>query len=302
MTKSRTDNKFQFRPFWFAASSYYFLLLLFALILAFVTWLIFQDSEDETSIIIAVSVFVVIFVTGIFIRGKLKRRVQTKILIGNNKLNEKFIIKKKAKVEKKLTIPINAKIIAEIEKKSEAANLLGNLSEVHWEVFEICNDYLEMIESELKTVGTGSPRITALVKGREKIRRLHKKHLLDWVALESGELTKNTNLMPTLGEKVIGGNRALMVLESALEFYPNEKKITDSILAINEFVSSTKVAESVENAEIAASQNDIPAAVRFYRDALFQLASEHIRISEKEDVAARINQEINKLRSRKQVL
>ncbi len=302
MTKTRINNKFQIRPFWFAASSYYFLLLLFSLILGFVAWIIFQNNEDETPIIIAVSVFIVIFVTGTFIRGKLKQRVQTKILIGNNKLNEKFLVKKKAKVEKKLTIQTNAKIITEIEKKSEAANLLGNLSEVHWEVFEICNDYLEMIDSEFKTVGNGSPRITELVKGREKIRRLHKKHLLDWVALESGELTKNANLMPTSGEKVTGGNRALLVLESALEFYPNEKKITDSILAINEFVSSTKVAESIENAEKAVSQQDIQMAISFYRDALFQLASEHIRIIEKEDVAARINQEIDKLRSRKSVI
>jgi tetratricopeptide (TPR) repeat protein len=202
----------------------------------------------------------------------------------------------KIKEPNKLTLEKNAAILRNIERKSEAARVLGKLPDAHWEVFEICNEYLQITERELHTVGVGSPRLPALRLGREKIQELHKFHLLTWASVETKTLTQEARIRATIAEKLETAQKALAVLDSALRFYPNETELTESATAVEEFIASIKISHWIEQAERSAFKGNYKRAVSHYRDALFYLARENVRSEEREMIAEKINAEIEKLR------
>jgi hypothetical protein len=196
----------------------------------------------------------------------------------------------------KLSLEKNAAIIKEIEKKSEAARILGKLPEGHLEVFEMCDEYLRINKQELETVGIGSPRLAALRRGKDKVQNLHRFHLLAWAEIESRGLTLEAKNRVTISEKLEAAQRALTVLDSALHFYPGETQLIESADALREFVASIKISHWIEQAERSAFKGNYKRAISHYRDALFFLARENIQKEEKEIVAEKINSEILKLR------
>ena len=90
--------------------------------------------------------------------------------------------------------------------------------------------------------------------------------------------------------------RALAVLDSAIEFYPNEKLLIDSILVVKDFIVSTRVSHWIEQAERCAFKGNYKRALNHYRDALFYLARENVRDAERNLIAEKINLEIEKIR------
>jgi hypothetical protein len=246
VAKMTYENQVQIRPFWYYATSYYVLLFAFSCLVSVAISIVLTESDEEFSFLLAIIIFLFLFSLGMFVRGRIKKRIRTQILLENNKHSEKFRIRQKSVPEKKLSNSDNDRFVAKIEKKSEAAKLLGNLSEVHKEVFEHCNAYLSLIDDELKTVGVGSPRMAGLRRGRDKVRKIHKEHLLKWVANESSELTRTANALQTSTERVTSGNRVLSVLKIALDYYPTEKRLIESIFAVNEFINTAKRAENLE--------------------------------------------------------
>ena len=170
------------------------------------------------------------------------------------------------------------------------------MPDVHWEVFEICNEYLSVNKRELETVGTGSPRLAALRRGKDVVSQLHKFHLLAWAEIESRSLTQEAKNQVKFSEKLKDAQGALNVLESALRFYPNETQLRESEEAIKEFVVSLKISHSIEQAERAKFKENYKRAISLYRDALFSLARENVKSLERELLAEKINSEIEKIR------
>jgi tetratricopeptide (TPR) repeat protein len=198
--------------------------------------------------------------------------------------------------ENKLTLEKNAAILKEIAQKSEAASVLGKLPEAHWEVFELCDHYLNRSEKELETVRVGSPRLATLNRSREKVRNLHKFHLLAWSSAESRSLIQEAQTSVTISKKLEIATRALNILDSALQFYPNEQTLLESATAVNEFIASAKISHWIEQAERAAFKGNYKRAINHYRDALFYLARQNVRSSERDLIADKINLEIGKLK------
>jgi hypothetical protein len=295
VTKSISDKQLESRPFWFSALNYFLVLVVIAVLLSFISWLITREFDEEISLIVFAIVFLTVLGVGSFIRSKLKRSVQTKILIANNKQNDRIRIRKKEESETKLSVTANSNLVSQIEKKSEAANLLGRIPKVHLEVFECCNEYLEIIDDELKRVGAGSPRLISFLKGRERIKKLHKKHLLQWAETEASELISQSNRLDSLSERIRIGKKTLIVLESALEFYPNEKRLMESREALERFVSSALISESMENAEKCLAAADDVSATKYYYQALEEIERSKAPAYEKEPISAHINQEISRL-------
>jgi hypothetical protein len=196
----------------------------------------------------------------------------------------------------KLSVEKNAAIVKEITKKSDAAKILGKLPEGHLEVFEMCNEYLLVNEKELETVGVGSPRLAALRRGREVVQDLHHFHLLSWAEIESLTLTQEAKNRVTISEKLETAQKALSVLDSALQFYPNEARLVESENALREFIASIKISHWIEQAERSAFKGNYKRAISHYRDALFFLARGNIQAEEKEIIAGKINSEIDRLR------
>ena len=290
-------NKTYRRPFWLPAPAYYILAVAISAAIFFLVWGILHEGEEMPWIPAGILACMTI-ATAVVVREFFLRRARNQFLRAQKRLdyNIKSVAQHKSKDSNKLTLEKNAAILRNIERKSEAARVLGKLPDAHWEVFEICNEYLQITERELHTVGVGSPRLPALRLGREKVREMHKFHLLTWAAVETKALTQEARIRATIAEKLETAQKALAVLDSALGFYPNETELIESATAIEEFIASIKVSHWIEQAERSAFKGNYKRAVSHYRDALFYLARENVRSDERDMIAEKINAEIEKLR------
>ncbi len=288
------------RPFWLPASNYYILSFAVAVAFFFLVWGLLHEESDDMAYVPAGIGASLLLVGAVFLREVILRKARNRYLLAERRLdynlNNIALHRPPNQNPNKLTLEQNAAIIAQIRKKSEAAQILAKLSDGHWEVFEMCNQYLILNESEIVTVGIGSPRLAALRRGKEIVGELHKFHLLAWAEIESRALTQESKNNVTISEKLKTAQKALTVLDSALQFYPNEVKLLESETALREFAASIKISHRLEQAERAAFQGNNKRAISHYRDALFFLARENVREEEKEIIAEKINSEIAKLR------
>lgn len=300
-TKFRRSSGETVQPFLPPAAVFYLLATVIALVTFFLTLLVLSDSEEDILWIPAGVIAGLILVGAVIIREIILRNRRNNLLLAQERLD--FNLKKASRQnpapvdENKLTLEKNLAILNQISQKSEAARVLGKLGEAHWEVFELCDEYLHRSERELETVRTGSPRLAALNRGREQVRAFHKYHLLAFSEVESRSLIQEAKASATINGKLEIAARALNILDSALEFYPNEQQLIESANAVKEFIVSIKVSHWVEQAEKAAFKGNRKRAINHYRDALFFLARENIRNNERDLIAERINREIEKLRN-----
>lgn len=263
-------------------------------------WGILHEGDEETPWIPAGIGASVILAGAVFLREVVLKNARRRYLLAQKRLdyNIQNISVKSAKSQNsnKLSLEQNASIIEEINRKSEAAKILGKLPDGHLEVFEICNEYLLRNERELQTAGVGSPRIAALRRSREKVRNLHKFHLLTWAEIESRSLTQEAKNRVTISQKVETAQKALTILESALHFYPKEARLFESADLIKEYIGSIKISHWIEQAEKAAFKGNNKRAISLYRDALFFLARDNVQSEKTQLIAEKISGEIDKLR------
>lgn len=298
--KSGNDAYKYRRPFWLPASNYY-ILAIAATIAFFVLILgLIHEGEEDASFIIAGIGSSGVLLGAVILREVVLRKARNRYMAAQKKLdynlNNIALHVRANRNANKLSADQNTAIIREIEKKSEAAKILGKLPEGHLEVFEMCNEYLIVNKKEMESVGIGSPRLAGLRRGKEIIRDLHHYHLLTWAEIESRALTQEAQNRVTMSEKLETAQKALAVLDSALQFYPNETKLVESRNALQEFTSSIKVSHWIEQAERSAFKGNYKRAISHYRDALFFLARGNIHREESEIIAEKINAEIAKLR------
>ena len=289
------------QPFWLPASSYYFLAVAVAIAVFFVSWWFLDNGNISESpwILSGVLSSIVLVLAGllreIVLKDARKRYIAAKVQLDRNvggfSSSSGF-----AKKKPKLSINLNSAILKDIEKKSAAANTLKQLPDVHLEVFELCEEYLQMTKRELNTIGVGSPRFGSIRLGMQRVKKLHRFHLLAWAAVESGIYTEAARKCETTSEKFETADRALTVLNSALEFYPNELQLIESAGLVKEFTSSAKISNLIEQAEHAVFRKDNNTAIGLYRDALFYLARDEIKNENKDAIAEKINSEIKMLR------
>lgn len=291
------SNSFLIRlPFWFSTSNYYVLAAALSIAVFFLAWGFLSENDSEIPWITAGTAASLVLIGAVVIRSVLMRRIHRSFAPDQMDFNLRNLRKEQNDSNKsKLTIEKNALILNEIEKKSKAAQVLEKLPEGHLEVFELCEEYLKKNEVELNNAGVGSPRLPVLRRSREKVEKLHKYHLLAWASLESRLLIQDAKIQPSVSEKIENSQRALSVLDSAAQFYPNETLLTDSITVVKEYISTVRVEHWIEQAERAAYKQNYKRAINHYRDALYFLARENERTPEKDLIAEKINAEIEKL-------
>ena len=85
------------------------------------------------------------------------------------------------------------------------------------------------------------------------------------------------------------------VIQSALEFYPEEESLLGSRNVLLELIASIKVSGWVEKAERAAFKGDYKRAMSLYRDALFYLGRDNVSSEGRDQAAQRINAEIERI-------
>ena len=289
------------RPFWLPASNYYILAASVTAAFFFLVWGILHEGDEETPFIVAGIGASLVLGSAVVIREIFLRKARHRYLLVERKLDynvKNFSLPSKLSNNDfdKLTLEKNAAIVKEIQKKSETVRGLGNFSNGHLEVFEICNKYLSVAEKQLETVRVGSPRLAGLRRGREIVGELHRYHLLSWAEIEARELTQKARNYVTVSEKLNTAQEALNIVESALQFYPQEARLTESELALKDFIASIKISHWIEQAERSAFKGSYKRAISLYRDALFFLDREDLKNEDREAIADKINVEIESLR------
>ena len=179
----------------------------------------------------------------------------------------------------------------DVQKQSQEAESAGN-PEVHFYVFQLCQDYLASADDALRSSTLSSEKRNSIRAGQERARALQKHHLLTWAKDSSRALTYEAQQRARTSERIEAANRALHCLESALKYYPQETELLESSAAIREFIASVKVAHWVELAERSAFKGHYRRAIDRYKDALFYLSrgamKEEVRVANTERIGREI--------------
>lgn len=294
----RQNQQFH-QPFWLSASNYYILTIAISIATFFLVWGVFHEYEEEVPWITAGIVASLILMASVILREFILRKIYQKFLAAQKRLD--YNIKSVYKVTKnghqteRLTLERNAEILREIERKSKAAKSISKLSAPHLEVFEMCEAYLQKSSRELGGIIKSSPRFAALNKGQERVLVLRRFHLLSWASLESQFYIQNSKVQATVNDKLENANRALEVLNSAIQFYSDEQKLIESVEVVKGFIVTIKVAHWIEQAEKSAFRGHHKKAINYYQDALYFLARENEQTPETDLMVEKINLEIEKL-------
>lgn len=289
-------------PFWLPASNYYVLALAISLCAFFLLWGILHDGGEQTPWITSGVVASLVLICAVFLREIILRRARNRFLAAerqfNRSLNGVYLrTAVRSPKDEKLSLEQNADLLRAIKKKSDAAITLARFADGHREVFEMCGEYLALIDREFDGIGKGSPRLPVFRSSRNSVVEFHKYHLLQWASIRSRALALEANNQQNPGERLSAAQGAIDVLESALAFYPSEPALVESRELLDEVVIGIKAASRIEQAERAESEGDINAARHFYRDALFFLSGHNHYMGgpEREDALQRINSGLERL-------
>ncbi len=231
------------RPFWIPASTYYFLASAVAIGVFFLVWAILHDSQEESPWIPAGLVASGILICSGALRELILRGARKRAVIEQQRLDLAILsgpMPRVAADPDKLTLERNTAFLNEIQRKSEAARVLASIPASHREVFELCEEYLGLVDRELPRVNIGSPRLRPLTKGREYAARFHRYHMLRWAegVAKSFAQVAATEFDPA--RKLENATEVLAALGMASLHYPDESKLKDSESAVKELILSTK--------------------------------------------------------------
>ncbi len=290
------------QPFWLPAANYYVLSVAISTAFFFIVWGILHDTGDEMPWVSAGIAASILLSGAVLLREIVMRRARSRFLrqqrVMDNRLHAAALRAhiNDPRTSNKLTIERNSAILYEIGQKSQAAKLLNKFSSSHREVFEMCGEYISLNENELKSVNANSPRLAPLLKGRSIVAETHRYHLLKWAEIEAKNLTYEAQNRPKVDDRLEAAQSAINVIETALQYYPEEQALQQSRCVLTELAVSVKVSNWVERAERAAFKGDNVKALSLYRDALFDLGRDGVQNDSRHEAARRINEEIEYLR------
>ena len=268
-----------------------------ALALFFGLWWMLISGGDEAPWIPAGLAASVVLLVALSAREVVMRRAWTRYLLeqGGDPSLRSSGEHKRSSSSKSRTSSVSAAARI-VQKRSEEADAGAN-AESHFEVFQLCQEYLVTADEALKSNNYPSDKRMAVKAGQERVRTLQKHHLLTWARNSSRALTYEAQQRSRTSDKIEAANRALHCLESAQQFYPEEADLNQSSVAIREFIASVKVAHWVELAERSAFKGHYRRAIERYKDALFYLNRETVKDEIRIPGAERIAREIESLQS-----
>jgi len=269
-----------------------------AIALFLALWWILINGGDEAPWIPAGLAASVVLLVVLSAREVVMRRAWTRYLLeqGGERSTRPSSNKKNFSSKSHSTSVLSATWRA-IQKQSEEADSTSN-PEAHFDVFQLCQDYLSTTDDTLRSENLPAEKRIAIRAGQDRIRAIQKHHLLTWARDSSRSLTYEAQQRARTSDKIEAANRALHCLESAQKFYPEETELNESSVAIREFIASVKVAHWVELAERSAFKGQYRRAIERYKDALFYLNRETVKEDVRIPGAERIGREIESLQSR----
>jgi len=268
--------------------------------LFFGLWWILVSGGDEAPWLPAGLAASVVLLVALSAREVVMRRAWTRYLLENG-ISQKpssHSRQRSRSQRKAFSTSLHSAALRAIQKQSTAAEAPGSTPEMHLDVAHLCQDYLASTDEAIKSGGFAGEKGIAIRAGQERVRALHRHHLLAWARGHSQALTHEAQQRARTFDKIETATRAIDCIDSVLRIYPEEAELNESRVALREFIASVKVAHWVELAERTAFKGHYRRAIDRYRDALFYLnqdvVKEEIRLAGTE----KIEREIAKLKTR----
>jgi tetratricopeptide (TPR) repeat protein len=285
-----------------SSAGYLAVALVLAAGLFFLLWWMLLRSGDEAPWLPAGLAASVVLLVALSAREVVMRRAWNRYLLDNG-INQKHPSHSSSRSssrssKKGFSASLHSSALRAIQKQSSAADLPGSTPESHLDVAHLCHDYLSSTDEAMRSGRLGSEKGIAIRSGQERVRALHKHHLLTWARGHARALTHEAQQRARTFDKIETANKALECIDSALRVYPNEPELNESKIAIGEFIASVKVAHWVELAERSAFKGHYRRAIDRYRDALFYLNQEVVKEDVRVAGTEKIERQIAELQSR----
>ena len=263
-------------------------------------WWILVSGGDEAPWLPAGLAASVVLLVALSAREVLMRRAWTRYLLENG-INERpsSRSRRSGRSQKRgFSSSFHSAALRTIQKQSSAADAPGSTPEMHLDVAQLCHDYLARTDEAIKSGTSISEKGIAMRAGQERVRALHRHHLLVWSKAHSQSLTREAQQRARHFDKIETATRAIDCLNSVLRIYPDEAELSDSRVALEEFIASVKVAHWMELAERSAFKGHYRRAIDRYRDALFYLNQDVVKQEVRTAGTEKIEGEIAKLKAR----
>lgn len=273
--------------------------------LFFFLWWLLVRGGDEAPWLPAGLASSVVLLVALSAREVVMRRAWTRYLLENGihdtrrKVSSSTSSRSSSRSAKKgFSSSVHSAALRTIQKQSTAADFPHATPEAHLDVAQLCHDYLASTDEAIRSGSYGSEKGIAIRAGQERVRALHKHHLLTWAKGQSRLLTHEAQQRARTFDKIETANRALDCIDSALRVYPDEPELNESKTAISEFIASVKVAHWVELAERSAFKGHYRRAIDRYRDALFYLNQDVVKADVRHAGTDKIEREIVELQAK----
>jgi tetratricopeptide (TPR) repeat protein len=263
-------------------------------------WWILVSGGDEAPWLPAGLAASVVLLVALSAREVLMRRAWTRYLLENG-INERPSSRSRTSgrsQKRGFSSSFHSAALRTIQKQSSAADAPGSTPEMHLDVAQLCHDYLARTDEAIKSGTSISEKGIAMRAGQERVRALHRHHLLVWSKAHSQSLTREAQQRARHFDKIETATRAIDCLNSVLRIYPDEAELSDSRVALEEFIASVKVAHWMELAERSAFKGHYRRAIDRYRDALFYLNQDVVKQEVRTAGTEKIEREIAKLKAR----
>ena len=284
-----------------SSTGYLMVAFIAAVSLFFLLWWVLVRTGDEAPWLPAGLASSVVLLVALSAREVVMRRAWTRYLLENGipdtrrKSHSPSTSSSRRSSKKGFSASVHSSALRAIQKQSAAADAANSSPEAHLDVAQLCQDYLSNSDEAIRSGGYGSEKGIAMRAGQDRVRALHKHHLLTWAKGQSRLLTYEAQHRARTFDKIETANRALECIDSALRIYAEEPELHDSKVAINEFIAGVKVAHWVELAERSAFKGHYRRAIDRYRDALFYLNQDVVKAEVRQAGTQKIEREIAEL-------
>ena len=274
--------------------------IIIAVGLFFGLWWILLKGGDEAPWLPAGLAASVVLLVALSAREVVMRRAWTRYLLENG-INTKSSgrPRESSRSQKRgLSASVHSGALRAIQKQSSAADAPGSTPEAHLDVAQLCHDYLASSDEVIRSGSFGSEKGIAIRAGQERVRALHRHHLLTWARGQSRALLHEAQQRARTFDKIETATRAMDCIDSTLRVYPEEVELNESRVAIAEFIASVKVAHWVELAERSAFKGHYRRAIDRYQNALFYLSQGMVKDDVRIAGTNKIESEMEKLKTR----
>ena len=284
-----------------SSTGYLTIAIIIAVGLFVALWWILVRGGDEAPWLPAGLAASVVLLVALSAREVVMRRAWTRYLLENginNKSTTSRPRESSRSQKRSFSASVHSAALRAIQKQSTAADAQGSSPDAHLDVAQMCHDYLSRTDEAIKSGSFGSEKGIAIRAGQERVRALHRHHLMTWARGQSRALLHEAQQRARTFDKIETATRAMDCIDSTLRVYPDELELNESKVAIIEFISSVKVAHWVELAERSAFKGHYRRAIDRYRDALFYLTQGTVKDEVRIAGTEKIEGEIAKLKAR----